>query len=152
MDAGCYGVYAVRYAMGAEPVRAMAIQCERNGIDMTMNGFLQFPNGAVGHVWSTFEGPRRVTLEVFGTGGTISIDGAFSETVPVTVVRGQEAPRVMEMTSPNRYQVQLDEFSECVLTGKQPEFPPDDALRNMASIRALYESADQGSAVAVEQI
>ena len=56
------------------------------------------------------------------------------------------------MTSPNRYQVQLDEFSECVLTGKQPEFPPDDALRNMASIRALYESADQGSAVAVEQI
>ena len=152
MDAGCYGVYAVRYAMGAEPVRAMAIQCERNGIDMTMNGFLQFPNGAVGHVWSTFEGPRRVTLEVFGTGGMITIDDAFSETVPVTVVRGQEAPRVMEMTSPNRYQVQLDEFSECVLTGKQPEFPPDDALRNMASIRALYESADQGSAVAVEQI
>ena len=152
MDAGCYGVYAVRYAMSAEPVRAMAIQRERDGIDMTINGFLQFPNGAVGHVWSSFEGPRRVMLEVFGTGGTISVEGAFSETVPVTVVRGQEAPQVMEMTSPNRFQVQLDEFSECVLTGKQPGFPPDDALRNMASILALYESADQGSAVAVEQI
>ena len=152
MDAGCYGVYAVRYAMSTEPVRAMAFQRESNGIDTTMNGFLQFPNGGVGHVWSSFEGPRRVRLEVFGTSGTICVDGAFSETAPVAVVRGQEAPQVMEMTSPNRFQVQLDEFSECVLTGKQPEFPPDDALRNMASILALYQSAGQGSAVAVEQI
>ena len=79
MDAGCYGVYAVRYAMSAEPVRAMAIQCERDGIDMTMNGFLEFGNGAVGHVWSSFEGPRRVMLEVFGTGGTITIDGVFHD-------------------------------------------------------------------------
>ena len=152
MDAGCYGVYALRQAMGAEPVRAVAFQCERDGIDMTMNGLLEFPNGAVGHVWSSLEGPRRVMLEVFGTGGTITLDGFFDETAPVTVVRGREAPEVMEMTSPNRYQVQLDEFSECVLSGKPPEYPPDDALRNMASILALYESADNGSAVAVEQI
>ena len=58
----------------------------------------------------------------------------------------------MEMASTNRFQVQIDEFSECVLTGKQPEFPPDDALRNMASILALYESVDTGKAIAVEQI
>ena len=58
-----------------------------------------------------------------------------------SIVRGDEAPQAMEMTSTNRFQAQLDEFSECVLTGKQPEFPPDDALRNMASVLALYESA-----------
>ena len=152
MDAGCYGVYALRYAMGAEPVRAMAIQREQSGIDMTINGLLAFENGAVGHVWSSLEGPRRVMLEVFGTGGVVTLDDAFSETGPVKVVRGQEAPEVMEMTSPNRYQVQLDEFSECVLTGKAPQFPPDDALRNMASIVALYESAEKGRAVAVERV
>ena len=152
MDAGCYGVYAVRYVMGAEPVRAMAIQREQNGIDMTINGLLEFDNGAVGHVWSSLEGPRWVTLKVFGTGGIITLPDAFSETVPVRVVRGQEAPEFMEMTSPSRYQVQLDEFSECVLTGKEPRFPPDDALRNMASIVALYESAEKGRAVTVEQI
>ena len=62
------------------------------------------------------------------------------------------APHAMQMTSTNRFQAQIDEFSECVLTGKQPEFPPDDALRNMASVLALYESADTGKALAVEQI
>ena len=69
-----------------------------------------------------------------GTDGTISVNGAFSETAPVTITRGDEAPQVMQMTSTNRFQVQIDEFSECVLTGKQPEFSPDDALRNMASV------------------
>jgi predicted dehydrogenase len=58
----------------------------------------------------------------------------------------------MEMTSTNRFQVQLDEFSECVLTGKAPQFPAVDGLRNMASVLALYDSASSGKAVAVEQI
>ena len=154
MGFGCYGVYALRYAMSVEPVLAVALQRKRPGVkfDTTANGFLQFPNGAVGHVWCCLEGPQRGLLEVFGTNGKIILDGVFSETVPVTVIRGEAEPDVMELTSPDRFQVQLDEFSECILNRKEPEFPPDDALRNMASILALYESIDTRSAVAVEQI
>lgn len=154
MDAGCYAVYAVRFAMGAEPVQAMAFDRKSNGIqvDTTMNGFLQFPNGGVAYVWSSVEGPNQRVLDVIGTKGIISIGNAFEETAPVVVTRGTDEPEVLEMTSPNRFQVQLDEFSECVLTGKKPEFPADDALRNMASVLAIYESAEKGGAVAVEQI
>ncbi|MBT5892389.1 MAG: gfo/Idh/MocA family oxidoreductase, partial [Chloroflexi bacterium] len=43
--------------------------------------------------------------------------------------------------------VQFDEFSECVLTGKKPEFPAEDGLRNTAIIEALYKSANTGSSV-----
>ena len=154
MGFGCYGVYALRYAMGVEPVLAMALERKRSGVgfDTTANALLQFPNGAVGHLWCCLEGPQRGLLEVFGTNGKIVLDGVFTETPPVTVVRGDAAPEVMEMTSTDRFQVQLDEFSECVLTGKEPEFPAEDALRNMASILALYESIDTGRAVAVERI
>ena len=120
--------------------------------DTTANALLQFPNGAVGHLWCCLEGPQRGLLEVFGTNGKITLDGVFTETPPVTVVRGEAEPEVMEMTSTDRFQVQLDEFSECILTGKQPEFPAADALRNMASILALYESIDTGRAVPVEKI
>ena len=154
MGFGCYGVYALRYAMSVEPVLAMALEHKRPGVgfDTTANALLQFPNGAVGHLWCCLEGPQRGLLEVFGTNGKIVLDGVFTEAVPVTVVRGDAEPEVMEMTSTDRFQVQLDEFSECILSGKQPEFPPDDALRNMASILALYESIDTGRAVAVERI
>ena len=54
--------------------------------------------------------------------------------------------------APNRYRAQLDEFSECVLTGKAPEFPAEDGLANTAALVALYASAASGAAVAVEQI
>ena len=154
MDVGCYAVYAVRYAMGVEPVSAMAFDRKRSGVevDTTLSGLLQFPNGAVGHIWCSFDGPRRIVFDAVGTEGTISVNGAFRETAPVTITRGDEEPQVMPMTSGNRFEVQIDEFSECVLNGKQPEFPPDDALRNMAAILALYESVDSGRAVEVEQI
>ena len=154
MDVGCYAVYAVRYAMGVEPVSAMAFDRKRRGVevDTTLSGLLKFPNGAVGHIFCSFDGPRRTVFDAVGTEGTISVNGAFRETMPVTITRGDEAPEVMQMSSRNRFEVQIDEFSECVLTGKQPEFPPDDALRNMAAILALYESADSGRAVEVEQI
>ena len=154
MGFGCYGVYALRYAMGVEPVLAMALERKRPGVgfDTTANALLQFPNGAVGHLWCCLEGPQRGLLEVFGTNGKITLDGVFTETPPVTVVRGDAEPEVMEMTSTDRFQVQLDEFSECILTAKEPEFPAEDALRNMASILALYESIDSGRAVAVERI
>ncbi len=154
MGFGCYGVYALRYAMGVEPVLAMALERKRPGVgfDTTANALLQFPNGAVDHLWCCLEGPQRGLLEVFGTNGKIVLDGVFTETPPVIVVRGDAEPEAMEMTSTDRFQVQLDEFSECILSGKQPEFPPDDALRNMASILALYESIDTGRAVAVERI
>lgn len=153
MDAGCYAVYAARYTMGVEPVSAMAFDRKRAGVevDTTFSGFLQFPGGGVAYVWSSVEGPRESSYKAIGTEGSISIGHSAVETEPVTVVRGDKV-EVMEMTSPNRFQVQLDEFSECVLNGKAPEFPPEDGLRNMASLLALYESVDSGSAVKVEQI
>lgn len=154
MDAGCYAVYAVRYAMSAEPTHAFAFDRKSNGIpvDTTMNGFLQFPNGGVAYVWSSTEGPNQRVLQVIGSRGTISVGNAFEETAPVVVTRGSDTPEVLEMTSPYRFQVQFDEFSESILTGKKSEFPPDDALRNMAAVLAIYESAENGSSVAVEQI
>lgn len=133
MDAGFYSVYAVRYAMSAEPVDAMAFNRKSNGIevDSTLNGFLRFPNGGVACVWSSVEGPRQRVFQAIGTNGIISVEDTFGENSPVTVTRGDDQPEVMAMTSPNRFQVQLDEFSECALTGKKPEFPANDALRNM---------------------
>ena len=101
MDAGCYAVYAVRYAMSAEPTHAMAFDRKSNGIevDTTMNGFLQFPNGGVAYVWSSVEGPRQRVLQAIGTKGTISIGDGFGETADVVVTRGDGEPEVMKMTA-----------------------------------------------------
>jgi predicted dehydrogenase len=53
----------------------------------------------------------------------------------------------MEMSSTNRFQRQLDEFSESVLHRKPSGFPVDDGLPNMAAMLALYEAVDSGKTV-----
>jgi predicted dehydrogenase len=153
MDAGCYAVYAVRFAMGKEPTQAAAFDRKRKGIevDTTFNGFLKFPGDAVAHVFSSVEGPRQRVFTAIGTKGQISIPDAFSETSPV-IIKRESGEEVREMKGPNRFQVQLDEFSECVLTGKKPVFPVEDAMRNMAAVIALLDSAAKGRAVPVEKV
>lgn len=48
------------------------------------------------------------------------------------------------------FKVQIEHFADRVLNKKPLEFPPSDAIRNVAFIEALKRSADSGSPVRVE--
>ena len=45
--------------------------------------------------------------------------------------------------------MQFNEFSECVLSGKNPEFPPEDGMKNTRVIEAMYESAATGKVIKI---
>ena len=153
MDAGGYAVYAARFAMGIEPKLAMGFDRKRAGIgvDTTFSGLLRFPCGAVANVWSSLEGPPQLPFTAYGTKGTIYLEQSFDENIPVVLDRGGVQEKI-ELNSINRFQVQIDEFSECVLTNKAPKFPVEDAIKNMAAILALYKSAQTGKAIEVDQM
>ena len=153
MDAGGYAVYAARFAMGTEPVHVAGFQRMRSGVkvDTTFSGLLQFPCGAVANVWSSLEGPQQLPFTVIGTKGTAHLGQSFDENEPV-LLRRDGTERVIELSGEDRFQLQIDEFSECILTGKSLEFPPEDGLRNTAVILALYQSAQTGSVVNVHDM
>ena len=153
MDAGCYAVYAVRFVLGKEPVRAAGFAYDSGnwGVDTTFTGMLEFPGGAVAIVGSSMEQPRRCDLVAIGTGGRIEIPDLFNDSGPVIIKTGDKE-RTEAVPAPNRFRVQLDEFSECVLTGKKPEFPAEDGLRNMAAIVALLSAAKTHTQVKVEHV
>lgn len=154
MDAGCYPVYAARFVLGAEPVRAFGFARTKPGlglrVDTTFSGLLEFPSGAVAYITSSLEQSRRNTLAVFGTDGRVSIPDVFDENGPVVVTTG-EGERREELSGSGRFTVQFDDFSDCVLTGRVPEFPAEDGLRNTCALVALLESAAKGVAVEVEK-
>ena len=153
MDGGCYAVYACRFALGAEPIRAagMAYDSGGYGVETTFTGLLEFPGGAIARVSSSFEQPRRIELTVYGSEGRIIIPNMFDDSGPLIVTQGDER-RVEATPAPDRFRVQLEEFSNCVLTGKQPEFPAEDGMRNMAAIVALLSAARERRVMEVEQV
>ena len=75
----------------------------------------------------------------------------FDDSGPLIIkgVDGQNE-QTISTPAPNRFSVQLDEFSECVLTGKTSEFPAEDGLRNSAVLEALHESSYTGRAINLE--
>lgn len=152
LDAGCYAVYACRFVMGAEPVRAtgFAFDAGGYGVDTTFTGMLEFPGGAVARVGSSMEQPGRCNLGVVGSEGRLEIPNMFDDGGPLIVRIGGEE-RVEATPAPDRFTAQFDEFSECVLTGKAPEFPAEDGLRNTAALVALLTAARDGVVTDVEQ-
>lgn len=152
LDAGCYAVYACRFVLGEEPQRAAGFAHDSGGygVDTTFTGLLEFPAGAVAHVSSSLEQPWRCNLIAIGSEGRIEIPDMFDDSGPIIINIGDEE-RVEAIPAPNRFRVQLDEFSDCVLTGKPPEFPPEDGLRNTAALSALLASAREGNVVDVDQ-
>ncbi len=152
MDAGCYAVYASRFVLGEEPVRAATFSYDSGsyGVESTFNGMLEFPSGAVANVGSSMEQPRRCELIAIGSEGRIEIPDMFDDSGPIVVKTGDDE-RIEAVPAPDRFRVQLDEFSTCVLTGKPPEFPAEDGLANTAALVALLSAARKASVVDVEQ-
>ena len=152
-DAGCYAVYATRFVMSAEPVQVRGMSHDSGdwGIDTTFSGSMKFANGAIGNITTNMEQPFRCYITIDGSKGRIEIPGMFDDSGPIIVKSGDgrngEKTEIISTPAPYRFVVQFDEFSECVLTGKEPDYPAEDGLRNTAVVEALYKSANSGSAV-----
>ena len=152
-DAGCYAVYATRFVMSAEPVQVRGMSHDSGdwGIDTTFSGSMKFANGAIGNITTNMEQPFRCYITIDGSKCRIEIPGMFDDSGPIIIKSGDgrngEKTETISTPAPYRFVVQFDEFSECVLTGKKPEYPAEDGLRNTAVVEALYKSANSGSPV-----
>ncbi|MGY8827792.1 MAG: Gfo/Idh/MocA family protein [Candidatus Latescibacterota bacterium] len=150
MDAGCYCVSAIRFALNEEPVRAQAFQRIRqpNGIDAMTSALLQFAGGAVGHVLTSMEQPFRCQLAVVGSYGLVLVPNMFDEQGIVQIVVGGKK-REEKFSGVDRFRMQIERFSACVLQDKVPEFSPRDALKNTAVLVAIQRAADTSKTVDV---
>ena len=150
-EVGSYAVYATRFVLSAEPIRVRGVGYDSGdwGVDTTFCGMMEFASGAIANVTSSLEHSSfRFQISIDGREGRIEIPSMFEDSGPLIIkgVDGQNE-QTIATPAPNRFIVQLDEFSECVLTGKTPEFPAEDGLRNTAVLEALHESADSGQAI-----
>jgi xylose dehydrogenase (NAD/NADP) len=150
-DVGCYTLSAARLVCGAEPLVAVASARldPVTGIDMTTAALLEFPGGRFALCDSSFESDFESRLHVVGTEGTLHLDRAFSAKgfdVAIALSRGdqREAVRVRKT---DMYRLMAEHFGDAVL-GREPlRFPATDALGNMLTIDACFESIRTGRRV-----
>ena len=147
-DIGCYAVSVARFMFGAEPKRVMSL-IDRDsdfGTDVLSSAVLDFGMGRSVFTVGTKTFGRQ-TVDVFGTGGSIHIHLPFNTypDVPakITVVTGLGSRDVV-FDPVDQYGLEMEEFSRAVRDGGPVPTPPDDALRNIAAIDAIFRSEKTG--------
>ncbi len=145
MDVGCYLVnfcHAV-YAHSPLVVAARIHTTKPAGVDMATNAVLDFGDGCFGLIDCSFELPTRQIVEIVGEAGTITIPVPFTpgniEAVVFVTKNGQMTEQKFERV--DQYQLQIEHFDDCILSGQEPMLHLSESLENMATIEAIYQAA-----------
>ncbi|MGI2329226.1 Gfo/Idh/MocA family protein [Planococcus sp. YIM B11945] len=144
-DVGCYSIHIARYLTEAEPVRVQAIgQLDpKTGVDMSAFGHLTFENGVQAVFDCSFDTAHRQEYEVVGTLGTIRVPFAFrpdtNDDAGVIMIRTNDQLRE-EHVEEDSYRLEIEQFSESILTGGEPPISGQSTVLNMRVIEACLES------------
>lgn len=150
-DIGCYAIHSLRMFFEQAPLSAMAIaKYADSGADIATSGVLDFGDGKHAHFDFSFERARRCEYEVIGTQGGVKchIVWQLPGDIPVISWWTEDGRQCEEkMPAANHFRLEIEHFSDCVLTGKAPALSLDDARDNCRTIVAALESAALGRKV-----
>jgi len=131
--------------------------------DVTTTIF-RFESGILGYLGCNFASPRTNWMRVYGTEANLlrtvaRVDRRFDaerEQGPDQSTRlelfekGNTEPKEVPLIIGDPLLEEIDEFADCILTGRRPETDGASSLKALALIRAAIESARTGRPVDVE--
>jgi predicted dehydrogenase len=145
MDIGCYPIHASRWIFSTEPTRVSA-RIERDpdfGIDRTISGLLDFPNGQALFTTSMQMNPYQ-RVHFFGAKGHIEIEIPFNappDRETRIFVRVGATERTETFPVCDQYTLQGDAFARAILDDADVPVPLENALANMTVMEELLKSA-----------
>jgi glucose-fructose oxidoreductase len=152
MDLGIYIIHGACMATASAPVSVTAHEEPKlkpelfNEVEETIGWTMEFPNGARLEASTSFNGSGN-QFRVDGKKGWIDFKEAFSyRGLVCETSRGPLNYPVI-----NQQAAQMDDFANCILTGRDTSVPGELGRRDMQIITAIYESARTGKSVAVRK-
>jgi xylose dehydrogenase (NAD/NADP) len=120
-----------------------------SGVDESFTGLLQFADGVVGTVHSSFRAPYRTWLEAVGTQGVLSVAHPFKPAASelIEIRCGDHERRETVEGSADLFVRQVDDFVVAALDGGSPAVSLRESRGNAAALAALHASARSGCAV-----
>jgi glucose-fructose oxidoreductase len=152
MDLGIYIIQAAMQATNAAPVSVTAHEEPKqrpdffNETEETIKFTLNFPNGATLDASTSFNG-NGGSFRAEGSKGWFEMTrGAFNYNGGV----GATSNGPMNFPWINQQAAQMDDFADCLLTGRKTPVPGEMGKTHMQIITAIYEAAKTGKTVKVK--
>ncbi|HEV3145184.1 MAG TPA: Gfo/Idh/MocA family oxidoreductase [Gemmataceae bacterium] len=152
LDVGCYPVYGIRWAFGAEPTSVLAAANHLHGVDLAMNGILKFSDGRAGAFDCGFTLPFRGAIEIVGTKGVIRIPQMWLPPTNATfeIVRENQSIETVTVECASQIARVLENFANAVFDGREAKPSPEEAVRTLKVLDALAKAAHDGKEICVQ--
>ncbi len=158
MDIGCYPITIARFLFEREPERVLGL-IERDpemGTDRLTSAILDFPGGRATFTCSTQLVPYQ-RIQLFGTKGRIEVEVPFNAPVDrpcqIFIDDGRDlfggGIQTEVIDTCDQYTIQGDLFSRAIRENGEVPVSLEHAVRNMAVIEAVSQSAESGKWVQV---
>ena len=149
VDVGIYSLNACRFLTGEEPTdfSAHASVIDHDGrfdtVEENLSWTMKFPSGIIASCATTYGAPMDGYLRVYGSKGTISLDPAYNyDGLHLRAQIGRtQLDEPSAGTGSYQFQAEAEHFSNCILTGKEPQSGGDEGIRDMRYIKQIYHSA-----------
>ena len=166
-DIGPYAIHTLRWGMGlnnhalnspfAEPLSCIAhAKLNEHGADIVNSGIFDFGQDAKGRARFgqfdiSFERSRKSEYELIGDKGWLKCHTvwAFDKDVPIISWGNDTGESGEEKLAPaNHFTLEIEHFSDCVLSNKPPLLTFDDAKVNCKAIQTVLQSVATGGMIA----
>ena len=149
-DIGIYCINAARHVFRAEPVEVVALATEprKGDSEESAAAILRFPGNRLATFCVSFGTDKTSEYRVIGTKGSLRVEPGYelASGLEHHVTRGKKE-RTVRYSKRDQFAPELIYFSECVLSGRDPEPDGGEGLADVRVIRALYRSAKTGRPV-----
>ncbi len=148
-DVGCYPISYARAVVGAEPIEVFGWQVTGpTGVDLSFVGQMRFPDDVLAQFDSGFRSALRMVMEFVGDQGRITLTNAFKPDASSQLyLRRGDAMEILHSPDQELYLGEVEDMADAILLGKKPRVSLADSRGNVATIRALQRSAQEGQPV-----
>jgi D-xylose 1-dehydrogenase (NADP+, D-xylono-1,5-lactone-forming) len=145
MDVGCYPLNFCRAVFGGPPreIAARVVVPRDSEVELAIGAVLDFGDGRMGMIDSSFTLPRTFFAEVVGERGRITLPAPYTPGRSETVARIETGDETLErrFSGIDQYTLEVESFSNSVRNGSTPFISLDDSLEQSESIERIYAAA-----------
>jgi len=157
-DIGIYCINAARYLFQSEPISVAAYYGTGDDprfveVEEAVTGILKFPEGMLAQFTCSFGAAAESVVEILGTKGKLRMEKAFEiSDRQKHILTLNESEKITEFAKKDQFAPEFIYFSDCILTGKNPEPSGYEGLIDVYVIQSMYESIHAGRSIRLENI
>jgi predicted dehydrogenase len=156
VDIGIYCINTSRWAVSEDPIKAVAWSWKRDKkrykeVEEGITFRLHFPSGTLLEGTASYGSVLASFVTVHGEKGWATLAPAFAfeeERRLVGKASGQKFDEGYDGV--DEFALELDEFADCIRTGRVPEPDGEQGLKDLVIIDAIYKSAKTNKPVSIK--